>query len=136
MREALEGLSRIEVELVAPEKCSRLMDVLEQVMLDDPRNWEHHYTGDEDTKRLLRHYSYSDRMRYYWNDARAVKAVDTLMANLGSLAIPETLLSAFLPEQYRGVRAGGLRLDAHELILHRIREVIGMYAEACRPQNL
>jgi D-tagatose-1,6-bisphosphate aldolase subunit GatZ/KbaZ len=136
MREALEALSLIEAELVSAEKCSRLMDVLEQVMLDDPRNWEHHYAGDEHAKRLLRRYSYSDRIRYYWNDARAKQAVETLMANLCKITIPETLLSAFLPDQYCSVRTGSLKLDAHSIILHRVREVMGVYAEACKAQVL
>jgi len=136
MREALEALSLIESELVAPQKCARLMDVLEQVMLSDPRNWEHHYAGDEDAKRLLRRYSYSDRVRYYWNDPRVKLAVDTLMANLREITIPETVLSAFMPDQYRSVRAGSLRHDVHSLILHPIREVMGVYAKACEPQAL
>jgi D-tagatose-1,6-bisphosphate aldolase subunit GatZ/KbaZ len=136
MREALEALSLIEAELVAPKKCSRLMDVMDQVMLDDPRNWEHHYAGDEHAKRLLRRYSYSDRLRYYWNDVRVKQAVDILMTNLREITIPQTLLSAYLPDQYRSLRAGSLKLDAHSIILHRIREVIGVYAEACKAQAL
>jgi D-tagatose-1,6-bisphosphate aldolase subunit GatZ/KbaZ len=136
MREALEALSLIEAELVSPEKRARLMDVLEQVMLDDPRNWEHHYTGDEYEKRLLRRYSYSDRLRYYWTDARVKQAVDSLMANLREITIPQTLLSTFLPDQYRSVRAGSLKPDAQSIILHKIREVMGVYAGACKPQTL
>jgi D-tagatose-1,6-bisphosphate aldolase subunit GatZ/KbaZ len=136
MREALEALSLIEAELVSPEKRSWLMDVLEQVMLEDPRNWEHHYAGDERAKRLLRRYSYSDRLRYYWNNARVKRAVDTLMANLREITIPQTVLSAFLPDQYRSVRTGSLKLDAHSIILYQIREVIGVYAAACKAQVL
>jgi D-tagatose-1,6-bisphosphate aldolase subunit GatZ/KbaZ len=45
------------------------------------------------------------------------------MANLSQIAIPQTLLSAFLPDQYRSVRNGSLKLDAHSIILHQIREV-------------
>jgi D-tagatose-1,6-bisphosphate aldolase subunit GatZ/KbaZ len=136
MREALEALSLIESELVAPATCSRLMNVVEQVMVSEPRNWENHYTGDEHAKRLLRRYSYSDRVRYYWNDVRVKQAVDTLVANLRETTIPETLLSSFMPDQYRCVRAGSLQLDAHALILHRIREVLKVYAEACAPKML
>src|SRR5208282_4719050 len=82
MREALEALSLIEVELVSPEKRSDLMNVMEQVMQKDPHNWEHHYIGDKHTQSLLRRYSYSDRIRYYWNDPQAKKAVETLILNL------------------------------------------------------
>lgn len=131
MREALTNLAQIEAELVPLWRCSRLPDVLERVMLDKPANWQHHYTGNEQTAHLLRRYSYSDRVRYYWHEPRVKEAVDVLMANLASTSIPETLLSCFLPDQYRAVRAGTLQPDAHSLIVHRIREVLRPYAAAC-----
>ncbi len=131
MREALTALSHIEAELVPHWQCSHLVDVLERVMLDKPANWQHHYTGNEQAAHLLRRYSYSDRVRYYWNEPRAKEAVDVLMANLGSSSIPETLLSGFLPDEYRAVRAGTLKPDAHSLIIHRIRGVLQPYASAC-----
>jgi len=131
MREALTALSQIEAELVPHAQSAHLEDVLERVMLDKPANWQHHYTGDERATHLMRRFSYSDRVRYYWNDPRVKEAVDQLMANLSSITIPETLLSCFLPDEYRAVRAGALQSDAHSLILHRIREVLGHYAAAC-----
>jgi D-tagatose-1,6-bisphosphate aldolase subunit GatZ/KbaZ len=136
MREALEALSMIEVELVSPEKRSGLMNVMEQVMLKDPHNWERHYVGDQHAQSLLRRYSYSDRIRYYWNDPQAKKAVETLILNLHQTRIPETMLSTFLPDEYRAVRAGTLQPDAESLVKHRIRQVLHVYAEACKPQAL
>jgi D-tagatose-1,6-bisphosphate aldolase subunit GatZ/KbaZ len=134
MREALAALASIETELVAPGQSSQLMDVLERVMLKDSRHWEHHYAGDERAQRLLRRYSYSDRVRYYWDQPEVKEAVGTLMSNLRKAAIPETMLSFYLPEQYREVRAGRLRPDAHAMILHRIRKVLRAYADACQAQ--
>jgi D-tagatose-1,6-bisphosphate aldolase subunit GatZ/KbaZ len=131
MREALTALAQIEAELVPQWQCSHLVDVLERVMLDKPANWQHHYTGDEQAAHLLRRYSYSDRVRYYWHEPRVIEAVDVLMANLGGNSIPETLLSCFLPDEYRAVRAGTLQPDAHSLIIHRIRGVLRPYAAAC-----
>ena len=131
MREVLAALSLIEAELVAHWQCSQLMEVLDRVMLEDRRHWEHYYTGDEQTMRLLRRYSYSDRVRYYWNKPEVKEAVEKLMLNLRRTAIPETMLSAFLPEQYRAVRAGTLQPDAHSMIIHRIRQVLRAYADAC-----
>ncbi len=136
MREALEALTSIETELVSPEKRSDLMNIMEKVMLKDPRNWEHHYAGDEPAKRLLRRYSYSDRVRYYWNDPQAKKAVGTLIENLSQTRIPETMLSSFLPDEYRAVRGGTLRPEAEALVKHRIRQVLRVYADACRQQSL
>jgi D-tagatose-1,6-bisphosphate aldolase subunit GatZ/KbaZ len=80
---------------------------------------------------LLRRYSYSDRVRYYWNAPLVKEAVATLLLNLRQVAIPETMLSAFLPEQYLAVRANALQPDAHSLITHRIRQVLRAYAGAC-----
>lgn len=136
MREALEALSLIESELVPPEKSAGLMDVMEQVMLKDRRNWEHHYGGDEKTQRLLRRYSYSDRVRYYWNNPDAKRAVDALIHNLRQTRIPETVLGTFLPDQYRAVRSGTLEPDAEALVKHRIRQVLQTYAEACKGQAI
>ena len=131
MREALMDLSQVEAELVPHWQASHLADVLERVMLDKPANWQHHYTGNGLAGHLLRRYSYSDRVRYYWHEPRVKEAVDVLMANMGSISIPETLLSCFLPDEYRGVRAGTLRSDVHSLIIHRIRGVLRPYAAAC-----
>jgi len=131
MREALTALTQIEAELVPHWQCSHLVDVLERVMLDKPANWQHHYAGDRQAEHLLRRYSYSDRVRYYWHEPRVKEAVDVLMANVGSNSIPETLLSCYLPDEYRAVRAGTLKPDAHSLIIHRIREALRPYAAAC-----
>ena len=131
MREALESLERIEAELLPAEKRSHLAEVMERLMLEYPQNWEHHYLGDEQTKRLLRRYSYSDRVRYYWTNPQAKAAVDALLQNLQETSIPETMLSAHLPEAYRAVRAGELACDPVEIVKHRIRTVLQAYAAAC-----
>lgn len=136
MREALEALSLIESELTPPEKQSRLMEVMEQVMLKDRSNWEHHYSGDEKAQRLLRRYSYSDRVRYYWNDPQAKQAVNTLIQNLRQTKIPETMLGTFLSDEYRAVREGALQPDAESLVKYRIRQVLRVYADACKARTL
>jgi D-tagatose-1,6-bisphosphate aldolase subunit GatZ/KbaZ len=133
MREALESLSLIETELMGPAQSSHVMDVLERVMNEDRRYWEPYYTGDEQTVRLQRRYSYSDRVRYYWTNPLVKEAVEALLSNLRKTTIPETMLSAYLPEEYLAVRAGTLRPDGHSLIVHRIRTVLRAYANACRP---
>ena len=131
MREALEALERIEAELVPAEKRSRLAEVMEQLMLQDPQHWEHHYLGDERTKRILRRYSYSDRVRYYWANPQAAAAVETLVRNLRETTIPETMLSAYLPDAYRAMRAGALASEPLGIVKHRIRSVLEVYAAAC-----
>lgn len=51
-------------------------------MLAQPTDWARHYDGDPATERLLRHYSLSNRIRYYWGVPEARAAVDRLLAAL------------------------------------------------------
>jgi len=132
LREALYALADIETELVSPETTSNLREVVERVMLSRPGNWEKYYHGDEQKKRLLRTYSYSDRVRYYCADPEIDAAVQTLMSNLAGIAIPENLLSRHLPEQYWQFRREMIDASPMSLIESKVREVIGSYAAACR----
>jgi D-tagatose-1,6-bisphosphate aldolase subunit GatZ/KbaZ len=132
LREALYALADIEAELVPEHEQSKLREVVEKVMLEKPGNWERYYHGDEREQRLLRTYSYSDRVRYYWPDADIDAAVHKLVRNLDAMPIPENLLSRYLPAQYWARRAGSIDTRPHSLIRSKIREVIEMYAAACR----
>jgi D-tagatose-1,6-bisphosphate aldolase subunit GatZ/KbaZ len=66
MREALFALAAIENELMAEGERSELLSVVEHRMQEEPGYWEGYYPGGPAAKRLLRRYSYSDRIRYYW----------------------------------------------------------------------
>ncbi|GGH17240.1 D-tagatose-bisphosphate aldolase, class II, non-catalytic subunit [Silvibacterium dinghuense] len=131
MREALFALAAIEKELVPPEESSRLPEVMEEVMLAHPKNWSSHYHGNTKEQKLLRRYSYSDRIRYYWNDPDAERAVELLMRNLRAVTLPETLLSAYLPLEYREVRQGVLQAEPEAIVLRQIRRALEPYAAAC-----
>jgi len=133
MREALMGLAAIENELFTLERRSSLPEVLEHAMLREPKYWIHHYHGDAADQRILRRYSYSDRLRYYWGDLAVQQATDRLMENLSSISIPETLISAYLPEQYRSIREGSLATKPLAMVLHAIRAALEPYAAACFP---
>lgn len=133
LREALFALELIESELIPPKRCSYLSEVVERQMLLHPQHWVKHYHGTAEQQRLLRRYSYSDRIRYYWTDPEIQAAVNILMSNLGEVVIPETLLSAAMPPEYLAVRAGRLKATPHELIIHRIQQAILPYAVACIP---
>jgi D-tagatose-1,6-bisphosphate aldolase subunit GatZ/KbaZ len=131
MREALFALAAIENELVAPRDRSQLPEVVERCMLAVPEHWERYCPGSAAEKYIARRYSYSDRMRYYWPDPQIDAAVQRLLHNLSSHAIPEPMLSAFAPDQYDRVRAGLLSADPKSLVLDRIRGVLHRYAHAC-----
>ncbi|WP_269790514.1 D-tagatose-bisphosphate aldolase, class II, non-catalytic subunit [Stenotrophomonas sp. Iso1] len=130
-REALFALASIEAELLPAAQCSQLPRVLEQVMTAQPKYWQAHYHGDEATLRLLRAYAFSDRCRYYWGEPALLQAVQTLFANLEQHAPPLVLLSQYLPEQFRAVRAGQLLNTPAALVQHHIGLCLGEYARAC-----
>jgi D-tagatose-1,6-bisphosphate aldolase subunit GatZ/KbaZ len=132
LREALFALAAIEDELVPPAERSRLVDVVEQRMLDNPVWWRGYYPGDAEEQRLARRYSYSDRMRYYWADPDVAGAQQRLLDNLGDRDIPLPLVSAHLPRQYDLVRRGELPADPRAWALDRVRGVLATYARACQ----
>lgn len=106
LREALYGLDAIARELRLGHD-EPLPAVMERLMLAETANWRSHYPGTPDEQYLQRHYSYSDRIRYYWTHPEAVAAVDRLFAKLDAVSIPETLVSQYLGRLYPAVAAGG-----------------------------
>lgn len=131
LREALFALAAIENEIVPAPARSRLVEVIEQRMLDEPGYWSGYYHGSPDEQRIARRYSYSDRMRYYWPDHTIDAARAALMRNLTETEIPLPLLSQYLPEQYRRIRDGGLEPQPEELVIDRVRDALRPYARAC-----
>ncbi|WP_413975860.1 D-tagatose-bisphosphate aldolase, class II, non-catalytic subunit [Stenotrophomonas acidaminiphila] len=130
-REALFALAAIEAELLPAAQCSRLPQVLDEVMTAQPRHWQAHYHGDADTLRRLRAFAFSDRCRYYWGEPALLDAVRTLFANLERHAPPLALLSQYLPEQFRAIREGVLANTPGALVRHRIGLCLDEYARAC-----
>jgi D-tagatose-1,6-bisphosphate aldolase subunit GatZ/KbaZ len=131
MREALEALEDMESQLVAEEDRSQLGNVIEETMLREPKDWLPYYAGSPAEQRLLRRYSYSDRVRYYWHRPEIAVAVDRLIANLSKVTVPESMLSRYLPAQYLRVRIGEISEDPVALIVDKVRDVLRTYAAAC-----
>lgn len=70
-----------------------LPDVLEHEMRVRPEYWRGHYP-QEDTvdARLLRHFSYADRIRYYWTTPAARDALAALFDGLSRTTLPRPAL--------------------------------------------
>ena len=131
LREALWGLALIEREWLPPARQSRLRETVLEAMAANPRYWEKYYATSGAQLALDQQFSLSDRIRYYWPVPEVEQAVTRLLENLQALPPPLTLLSQFLPRQYAAVRAGTLRPDARELVLHHVDGVLAQYAGAC-----
>lgn len=131
LREALFALAHIEDEICDSGSSSNLRGICEQRMLANPGNWERFYPGSAQDQRLQRHYSLSDRIRYYWPDPEIEVAVSRLLQNLADRSIPVGLLRQYLPELAPMVRLGQIEPDPKNLIKAKIRGVLRGYALAC-----
>jgi D-tagatose 6-phosphate 4-epimerase len=127
LREALYGLDNIADVLEGKLPSGQLMGQMEAVMQAKPANWSKYYSGDKTELWLQRHFSYSDRIRYYWPDAGAIAAVEALRARLNGKAIPEPVLSQFLPAELVAI-ATDTSFDA--LLIASVECVLNRYTAA------
>lgn len=86
MLDLIEGESR-----TAPN----VPKVMEELMLGNPSNWVSHYHGDDSYIALLRHFSYADRIRYYWAQPAAQSAVSELLQAVNAADIPAPVWMQF-----------------------------------------
>lgn len=131
LREALYGLDAIAEELFPGRRSQTLRAAMEAVMLNAPKNWDRYYHGSDAERALQRHFSYSDRIRYYWPNPAADKAVADLFALLGDTDLPETLIAQYLGGLYPEVRAGRLAPRARDLALAAVERLTLDYVSAC-----
>ncbi len=101
-------------------------------MRASPEHWQAYYSGDETDLWLQRHFSLSDRIRYYWPDPQAREAVEGLLERLEDRRVPGPVLSQFLPQS--GLPAGGI--DCHGVLVEAVTRVLRLYeTETCdRPE--
>jgi len=132
MREAFFSLNMIEKELLKNEDVdlSGLIDLIGRAMLNNPDNWNEYYKGDVKKIELARKYSLSDRIRYYWALPEVKDSIQILFNNLRRTEIPLTLLSQYMPEQYKKVKIGLLSKDPWALTRDRIISVLEDYKKA------
>jgi D-tagatose-1,6-bisphosphate aldolase subunit GatZ/KbaZ len=130
MREALGALEEMEAQLIPQTQWSFLTKAIEQTMLCEPGNWALYYQGGPGAQKLLRLYSYSDRVRYYWRRPKISAAVARLISNLSSITIPESMLGRYLPAQYLRQRDKQIAGDPVSLIVDRSQDVLRNYAAA------
>ncbi|MBY5769850.1 D-tagatose-bisphosphate aldolase, class II, non-catalytic subunit [Rhizobium leguminosarum] len=129
LREALYGLDAIADVLTGRTPRAGLVRTMEKIMVEQPASWAAHYGGSPDEERLQRHFSYSDRIRYYWPDPRASAAVGELFSRLPD-EIPETLISQYLGRLYSDVVSKRVAPKARELCLAAIDAVLAPYSAA------
>ncbi|MDZ4135638.1 MAG: D-tagatose-bisphosphate aldolase, class II, non-catalytic subunit, partial [Paracoccaceae bacterium] len=131
LREALYGLDSIASFQGGVPQSETLQHAMEQLMLREPKNWANYYHGNAADLRLQRHFSYSDRIRYYWPHVDAKAAVNALMARLSDKPISETLISQYIGALYPAVAKGRLVATPRNILVAHVQSVIETYARAC-----
>jgi D-tagatose-bisphosphate aldolase class II non-catalytic subunit len=97
LREALYGLDAVADVLEGRAPRGALMETMDGVMRADPKDWRPYYHGTEAEQWLQRHFSYSDRIRYYWPRPEAREAVARLKERLAGARIPAPVFAQYLP---------------------------------------
>lgn len=133
-REALFSLSMMEDILV--DHPSNLRNILEKIMIDNPANWINHYHGDKKEQKFKRSFSYSDRARYYLPNPKVDDAIQIMIRNLSEIEIPNTLISQFMPYQYRKIKEGLIGKDPNSLIYDYIKLYLDDYEYATQSASL
>ncbi len=130
LRQGLFALAMMENEMISDfSVLSHYIEILDKVMLEQPKNWQHHYRGTAGEIAFARKYSFSDRSRYYLPHNDVEEARQRLFAN--TREIPLSLLSQFMPVQYRKVREGSLESNPEALVLDWVSETLNDYLFAC-----
>ncbi len=132
LREALYGLDAIAQSLSPAPPEDGLPATMEALMLEAPDHWRAHYRGSAEDLRLQRHFSFSDRIRYYWAHPKAQAAVERLFARLGERIVPEPLVGQYLGALQPAVADGSLPARPRDLVIAAVQRVLTVYDRACR----
>lgn len=97
---ALDAIADVAGLDTGLDPAQRVPAVMEAEMRAAPGHWQGHYPDDDSpAARLLRHFSYADRIRYYWARPAARAAVARLLAAFDAAALPDPALAqGFAPE--------------------------------------
>ncbi|WP_416068085.1 D-tagatose-bisphosphate aldolase, class II, non-catalytic subunit [Rhizobium sp. ZK1] len=128
LREALYGLDLIASDLVPHYGERPLYAAMEALMLAHRENWSRHYHGTENEQRWLRHYSLSDRIRYYWTSKEAQSAVARLCDSLAGKSVPFPLFRQHMPAAQQFC---DMPLDPEEVLIWRVTKSLADYHAAC-----
>lgn len=135
LREAIFALAQMENELIAPENRSRILEVIDEVMLDEPGYWKKYYRPTWSQAMVDIHFSLSDRIRYYWPHPRIRASVEKMIANLSAVTLPLGLISQYLPVQFERLLHNEIVATPQNLITDKIQDVLRAYRYGCAEET-
>ena len=124
-REAIWALADLE-EMLKLQPGSQIREILDERMSAAPENWSSYYSGTNADVQLLKVFSYSDRIRYYWADPQVQVALNSLSESLANIELPETLVS----QAFMGLEFGDIPRSADLLVQRHIQRCVGRYFAA------
>lgn len=128
-REALYALNKALL-VVNPQAGADVAAVVEKVMCAEPGRWKKYYHGNEQELALLRTYSLSDRIRYYWPHTEIQAEVEKFIKVFDATHMPYGVLHQYLPQALEVCHDRGEELTAMNLIRQHIRFALTPYYKA------
>jgi D-tagatose-1,6-bisphosphate aldolase subunit GatZ/KbaZ len=106
-----------------------LSETMESAMLADPSHWQRHLDAAAGELRLQRHFSYADRIRYYWPRPDAQAALSRLRGALSGKRLPDPFLhQGFAPAVLDRAEALRAQLPAPDALLQAsVQEALAPY---------
>ncbi|WP_405306869.1 class II D-tagatose-bisphosphate aldolase non-catalytic subunit [Methanobrevibacter sp.] len=133
LREGLFALSMIEKEFLDESQDSiDFIEVLDKIMVDNPKDWEKYYLGSEHEKQLSRKYSFSDRSRYYMSREDIELIIEDLFLQIDSFNVPLGLIKQFFPNAFNKILTENYPSDSKSLVKSNIIDVIDDYFYATK----
>ena len=124
-REAVWALASI-AEQLGFDQSSEIRNVIHDQMSAKPGYWKAYYSGTDQELQILKIFSYSDRIRYYWADKKVAAALDRLIGSLRTNPAPETVTS----QAFMGLEFGEMPTCPSALIEQHVQRCVGRYFEA------
>ncbi|WP_108395968.1 class II D-tagatose-bisphosphate aldolase non-catalytic subunit [Devosia submarina] len=125
-REAIMALAEVERRMGVASP-SGVIEALQSSMNSYPQYWRDYYRTEGKELELLQLFSYSDRIRYYWNFAEVQSALGRLVSNIEGIKVPDGLLL----QHFGAAEFGAMSRDPRALIEARIGLTVQRYMAAC-----
>ena len=133
LREGLFSLSFMEKELIKNDsKRANFIEFLDKVMIDNPKDWEKYYKGNELEKELQRKYSFSDRSRYYLTRKDVNECIEKLLRNIDSCSPPPCIINQFFPNSFSRMRNEKFLNTGKNFLKLNINNILSDYEYAIR----
>ena len=131
VREAIYALDALARELPGWQSAFAVRAAMEAAMTRNPAHWASYYGGDSQQQAYLRHFSFSDRLRYYWTEPAVAQTVDRLFNFLDAAEVPLPLISQYFSQHWLAVTSGKLMPKAASLCIASVQTALTPYANAC-----